>query len=346
MRTLYLAAILGALFACGGNNPETEEQESFLVVSGSTMGTTYAVTYDATEDFGWEIDSLLQVLNQDLSTYIESSAISQFNRADSGYVVDLDKAEHFVWNCMTALDLKAITGGYFNPQVMPLVNYWGFGYEPGAIAVDSGIVDSLRLLASKNAYYLLNNPETGKPRIMKGFDEASIDFSALAKGYAVDMLANFMLGKEVENFMVDIGGEIYCFGNNPKGKPWLMGITKPKEEKNEQAVPYLRVMPGNNGMATSGNYENYRMLEGLKVVHTIDPFTGYPKASQLLSASVINQSCMMADGMATGLMAMGLESAISFSEQTTEWAIVLIYSDKEGNLQWQASEAAKQYLLN
>lgn len=338
--------ILVALFSCDGvKEYGPSDNDGFIRISGETMGTTYSVVYKGDEDYKHSIDSLLVRLNQEVSTYIDTSYISKFNQSDSGYTVCLTEAPHFVWNCIGSLEAEILTKGFFNPQVMPLVNYWGFGYEEGTKDIDSTMVDSLVHLAHVNALFLTHDKQNEKPRIVKSWPNASLDFSAIAKGYGVDLIRDLLISRGVEDMLVEIGGELYAKGSSPKGKPWLLGITKPKGEKSETSVPYLRVTPAEMGMATSGNYENYKVVDGKKVVHTIDPFTGYPKSSSLLSATVLNPSCMMADGIATGLMAMGFEKAVDFLQANGQLAIILIYADEEGNLQWMSSEYGEDFLV-
>lgn len=345
MRILILLLALWLVSCDGFKEKSAADSDGFVRLSGETMGTTYSVLYRGEVDYKPSIDSLLREINLGVSTYIDSSTISSFNQSDSGFTVGLLESPHFIWNCIASLEVEVLTGGYFNPQVMPLVNFWGFGYEEGTSFIDSVTVDSLVHLAHVNAFFLNHDLRNEKPQIVKSWSDASLDFSAIAKGYAVDEVADLLEARGIVDFMVEIGGETFTKGNSPKGKPWLLGITKPKNEKSEASVPYLRIQPAAMGMATSGNYENYRLIQGQKVVHTIDPFSGYPKLSSLLSVTVIDPSCMMADGIATGLMAMGYENANNFLEENAHLAIVLIYSDSSGYLNWKASPPAEAYLL-
>ncbi len=328
-----------------GNDPVVYDSDSYTTITGQTMGTNYSITLKSSPEIQKSVDSMLEVINNAVSTYIPTSTISQFNQADSGFKVSLAQSPHFIWNCMGALDIESFSQGYFNPRVMPLVNYYGFGYEPGTKLIDSAVVDSLAAMTVDIAYFLTQDKNNNTPLVIKANEHSQIDFSAMAKGYAVDLIGAMLQQRGILHYLIDIGGETITHGVNDQGKAWMIGITKPKEDNGEESVPYLRIQPGDLAMATSGNYENYKIIDGIKVVHTIDPYTGYPKSSRLLSVTVVEHSCMVADGLATGMMASGLENAIAFIEKNQFMNAVLIYSDENGELQWFASDPAKDLLV-
>lgn len=210
--------------------------------------------------------------------------------------------------------------------VAPLVNAWGFGFknklDPDSIPVDS----LLELVGYKKVHLIDGKLLKDDPRIM-------FDASAIAKGYGVDVVADFLESKGVENYMVEIGGEIRAKGKNNKGKIWRVGIDKPIDDPSSLSREIQDVIElGKGAMATSGNYRQFYIKDGKKYAHTIDPRLGYPVQHSLLSASVIAPDCMTADAYATAFMVLGLEKSIEIVEKDTLMEAYFIYSDNDGNL--------------
>ncbi len=314
----------------------------YIQIQGETMGTTYNVAYSDPQErnFKPEIDELLRRLNLEVSTYIETSTISQFNQADSTFSLQYDPESqsvggyenlHFLANYRKAREVYERTDGYFDPTVMPLVNYWGFGYAPRkkVEAVDSVIVDSLlqfigmdkvELVSTENGYLL----RKARPGVQ-------LDFSALAKGYGVDIAARLLADKGVNNFMVEIGGEVAAEGVNPRGEAWKIGINVPREAAALNDIQAAVPLQG-QALATSGNYRNFYEVDGRKYSHTINPKTGFPERTPLLSASVFAPDCMTADAYATAFMALGLKRAFELAGQLTEVEAYFIYNMGESLL--------------
>ncbi len=305
-----------------------------ILISGSTMGTTYNVKYIASDgaDLHHEIDSLLLEVNQALSTYIPDSEISRFNRGDR----IIFESAHLPTILRASTEIYQQTGGAFNPAVMTLVNAWGFGPE-GHKTPDSTTVDSL-LSTVDFPSVKYNSVEAKKTKL-----GVQLDFSAIAKGYGVDVIAQYLQLVGIQNYMVDIGGEVICKGVNQQDQIWRIGINKPYEEApldSWAAVVQLK----DRAIATSGNYRNYYVKDGVKYAHTIDPVSGYPVQHSLLSASVFSYSCMVADAYATGFMVMGLENAIRLVEQMSNLEAVLIYNNRDGEMQTFISEGIKDFV--
>lgn len=319
------------------SNPEKEialSPNAKVVFSGNTMGTSYRVVYldESGRDFQLSIDSLLIVFNQSLSTYIPDSEISRFNIGDSLVF----ESPFFYPVLKSSKEIFKLTDGAFDPTVGPLVNLWGFG--PGGPQLkDSVNIDQLvKLIGFNNIIY----DETGVKKRTPGI---KLDFSANAKGYGVDRIADFLQDKGIQNYLVEIGGELIAKGVNEKGELWKVGISRPEEQGNADQL-YSIIALDNRAMATSGNYRNYYELDGLKVSHTIDPATGRPVRHGLLSATVIAQDCMTADALATALMVMGTEKAIKLQQKQGNFEIFLIYDDGEGNMKSFASDGIKPFL--
>lgn len=305
-----------------------------LTLSGQTMGTTYNITYLDPEgrDFQESVDSLLVVFNQSLSTYIPDSELSRFNKGDS-----LDFELPFLPVVLAASKtVYEKTKGAFDPTVGPLVNIWGFGPGGPELKDSVAITEMLNMVG-------LEKIEWDTKQLRKKKSGIYLDFSAIAKGQGVDVVGEFLSQKGVENYLVEIGGELVAQGVNEKGELWKVGVNRPEESANASDL-YSIIALQNKGMATSGNYRNYYVRDSLKISHTINPKTGYPVSHSLLSATVLAKDCMTADAYATAMMVMGTEEAIALDEELDEIEVFLIYSGVNGGYQTFASESLKPYL--
>lgn len=306
------------------------DQPEWISLNGQTMGTSYNIKYQSEkgENYKEHIDSLLLVFNESLSTYIQNSEISRFNR-DSILYFELP----FMYPVLQkSMEINQVTEGAFDPTVMPLVNAWGFGPDSKMLP-DSARVDSLMQFIGLN--YILFDKE----KVWKEKQGVELDFSAIAKGYGVDIVGDYLKKKEVKNYFVEIGGEVVASGLNDKDGLWRLGIEDPTSDitqRNTKAIVEL----DNKGMATSGNYRNYYIKDGIKYAHTINPSTGYPVEHSLLSATVFAKDCMTADAYATSFMVLGLERTKELLSRSgsDELEVFLIYSDENGRLQTFSSE--------
>lgn len=314
---LLSSICLLAAVACGTETSSTAPNGlKYQKTEGETMGTTYHITYaDSVEiELKTRIDSLLVSLNNEVSTYIATSFISKFNHSKSGIpLIGENKkpiAPHFFANLQKSKEIFEKSGGAFDPTVMPLVNYWGFGYtEHLAItSVDTILVDSLR----KNYTGFEKVVMTKRDNITyleKANAGVELDFSALAKGYGVDAVALFLEKNGITNYMVEIGGEVRGRGKNERGTGWVIGINTPSETAHVTDFQ-SKIRLVDRSLATSGNYRNYYEVNGQKYSHTINPKTGFPERSNLLSATILAPDCMTADALATTCMVLGLEKAM------------------------------------
>ncbi len=237
------------------------------------------------------------------------------------------------------MEISKETNGAFDITIAPLANAWGFGFKKGAFP-DSVVIDSLLEITGYNKVQISTKGKVVKqdPRIM-------LSCSAVAKGYAVDVVAHLLEKKGIGNFMVDIGGEVVVRGKNPQDGLWRIGINKPVDDSlavNQELQTILKVT--NLGIATSGNYRNYYYKDGKKYAHTIDPRTGYPVQHNILSATVIAKDCMSADAYATAFMVMGLEEAERFADMHPDIDACFIYADKKGKLQMFLTKGMKKYM--
>lgn len=351
MKSVFILLTLGILFySCSGeanNNTSTQSDEkelSAVEYYGNTQGTTYAIICNDPVDLEQnEVADVLSDFDDALSGYISTSVISNLNNAPAGEFAYEDEYDYFNRCYSLSQEVYALTEGAFDPTVYPLVDGWGFMKDIENVP-DSAVVDSLRALVGfQNGYhfnYLAETDEAGitKPlnKILKNTPNAKLDFNAVAQGLAVDVLAEKLESLGAKNYFVEIGGEIRVSGKNADSEFWRIGIDKPianstAVDRELQDVVQLE----NKSIATSGSYRKFYEKNGVKYSHTLNPKTGYPVTHSLLSATVIAETCGMADAMATAFMVMGHQKAISFMENHSKLKIevYLIYVDEYGKNQ-------------
>lgn len=288
--------------------------------TGFVFGTVYNITYQNDKDLKQGIEEALKKVDFSLSPFNRQSTISKINRNESAKA---DKMFAEVFNL--SQEISAATGGAFDITVAPLVNAWGFGFKNDTQPTPSAI-DSLKQLIGYDKVTLKDGIVHKKdPRIM-------LDCSAIAKGYACDIIAEYLKKCGIENFMVEIGGEIVTHGINAQRLPWKIGVTKPTDDTlNTQQEIQTILNVTNKAMATSGNYRNFYYKNGKKYAHTIDPATGRPVQHSILSATVLTDDCATADAYATAFMVMGLDKAKAVLDKHPELMAYFIYSDGQGN---------------
>lgn len=293
----------------------------FQYDSDFVFGTMYNITYESDANLKRGIDSVLQVVDGSLSPFNEKSVITKVNNNE-----DAELDDDFLSVVTLAGKIFEETDGAFDITVAPLVNAWGFGFKNNTKPTKAAI-DSLKEIVGFNKIHL-----TKENKIEKADEKMMLDCSAIAKGYGVDKVAQYLESKGVKNYMVEIGGEIVVKGTNKDKGKWRIGVTKPSDDslsvdKELQAVLTISDI----AMATSGNYRNFYYKDGKKYAHTIDPLTGYPVQHNILSATVLAPTCAEADAYATSFMVMGLERAQKLLERHTELQAYLIYTDKNDN---------------
>jgi thiamine biosynthesis lipoprotein len=296
------------------------QKETKHIVDGRAQGTTYHITYYSKqqESFQSQVDSILHTLDMSLSTYVPTSLISRVNRNDSSVLLD----KYFIDVFNKSVEVSNRTNGAFDVTVAPLINAYGFGFTKRANVTPS-MIDSLLNLVG----YEMISIDNGK--IVKQNPRVMIDFNAIAQGYSVDVISGFLESKHVNNYLVELGGEVRAKGKKENGEPWKVGIDQPTEMDDSRELQAALNMEG-RAMATSGNYRKYYEENGKRFAHIIDPKTGSPGKHNLLSASVIADDCMTADAYATAFMVMGMEKAKSFLEQNKELhlEVFFIYDDQ------------------
>ena len=300
---------------------------------GFIFGTIYHITYQSDKNYQQEIENELMKVDQSLSPFNKTSIITKVNRNENVKVNDM-----FTEVFQLAEKISQETNGAFDITVAPLVNTWGFGFKSG-VDPDKQVIDSLRNLVGYQKVALVNG------HIKKQNANTMLDCSAIAKGYGCDVVARLLKKKGIENFMVEIGGEVVTCGNSEKRVPWRIGVNKPTDDSlntNNELQTVLNVT--DKAMATSGNYRNFYYKNGKKYAHTIDPKTGYPVQHNILSATVIADNCATADAYATSFMVMGMEGAQKILAKHPELLAYLIYSDHKGKNQVWYSPSMKKIL--
>lgn len=301
-----------------------------FTLSGATMGTTYHLTILEQEgvnttpaDLQQAVDAQLQVINQQMSTYIEDSELNKLNRAPVGESIAVSPNLFDV--LLLSFEVSLLSDGAFDITVGPLVNLWGFG--PGRENMTDSVPDAGAIAAMLREsgfgnleFDLLNASVTKKTAI-------SMDLSGVAKGFAVDKVAELLEYAGYRNYMVEIGGELRLRGLSPRGTPWRIAIEEPDPSGLREV--HRAVDISDKGMATSGDYRNFYEVDGKRFSHTIDPGTGYPITHNLASVTVIADSSAFADAMATALNVMGPERALALAQQQ-ELAVYLIVKTEQG----------------
>ncbi|MDQ3191631.1 MAG: FAD:protein FMN transferase [Bacteroidota bacterium] len=311
--------ILSFLFLIVLMNSCIDSKEIKQTIQGEAQGTTYSVSYYSKENYisKAEIDSILNDFDLSLSTYIPNSIVSALNRNDTAVIID----GYFKTVFERSMEISVLTDGFFDFTIAPIVNAWGFGFT------EKSNVDSLTIAGLlKNIGYkkvkLINN------QVIKENKNIMFDFNAIAQGYSVDVVADFISSRGIGDFMVEIGGEVRAEGKKPNNESWRVGIDKPIESLSERQLNAV-IKLDNKSLATSGNYRKFYEQNGQKYSHTINPHTGFPTKNTLLSATVIAKDCMSADAFATFFMVIGHEKSIEFLKNNKHLSLEVYFIYEE-----------------
>ncbi|MBA2561387.1 MAG: FAD:protein FMN transferase [Chitinophagaceae bacterium] len=330
MKSILLSILSFLLFDCN------QESTKIIKIAGNAQGTTYQITWlsENKSNFKQAVDSILQRIDQSLSTYVPTSIISRINKNDTGVFVD----DYFIQVFNKAVEISEKTNGLFDVTVAPVINAWGFGFTKKA-TVDSIMIDSLLDYIGYKMVRL-----EGK-ELVKEKPQLMLDFNALAQGYTVDVLAAYFESKSITNYLVELGGEVKAKGEKSKNEDWKIGIDQPNEIATDGRPLKAIIRLKNRALATSGNYRKFYVVDGKKFSHIIDPHTGYPAKHNLLSATVLANDCMTADAYATAFMVMGLEKSKQFLSEHKEldMEVFFIY-DENGDWKTYTSETLKEWI--
>jgi thiamine biosynthesis lipoprotein len=332
MKKIFILLTLVFLFSC------KKQANTVQSYHGKALGTTYSIQFFNKKQLDLEtgIDSVFQAVNKSISTYQENSDISKINRGEQ---VQIDSIFREVF--VLSQDIYRKTNGYFDPTVGNLVNAYGFG--PEGRNKSAAEIPLKKLMLSVGLDKVSIN---GDNLIQKENPGVYLDFNAIGKGYAVDQLSNFLSKLNIENYLVEVGGEIFAHGKNRSdSKAWKIGIDSPEESSQDRELANVITLK-NKALATSGNYRKYRIdsASGEKFVHTVNPKTGQAQKSNLLSVSVIATDCATADAFATAFMAMGFEKAKESSSTQKGISVYFIYA-KNGQSKTYFSEGFKSKIV-
>jgi len=313
------------LFFSGGCSLKKE-----AVFSGRTMGTTYGVRVVTGyfKEVGFlekEIDRRLKEINQSMSVYIKDSEISRLNAGPAGRKMPV--SDDFIEVLQTAKQLYAETGGAWDGTVGSLVNLWGFGNRGMTDRVPpKDEIDRQRL---RVGFHLIDIK--AEQHLTKKRSDVFLDLGSIAKGYGVDQIAALIQGRGINDFLVEIGGEVFASGKRKDGGNWRIGINTPSNTASYAEV-YKVVPLHNKAMATSGDYRNFFEKDGRVYSHVIDPRSGYPVVNGVVSVSIIADTCTLADGLATAVMVMGTEKGLSLVNRLSHMECLIIVKNSDGNL--------------
>lgn len=309
--------LLIALALMGCKNRESGKQ--YYQESGTRFHTLYHITYQATTPLTEQIDSTMTAFNASLNPFDSTTLISQINRNET---VVMDEMLQTV--IAKALEVSRLTEGCYDITGAPYFDIWGFGTKKGVSRqATQEEIDSIAQFVGYQKVSLKGDS------LIKADSRLILNPSSLSKGYVVDLVAKTLEHYGVTNYLVEIGGEIVAKGVNPDGNCWRVGINKPIEDNSgtNNDLAYILNLCDGEGMASSGDYRNYKEIENKKVAHTIDVRTGYPAHQDILSATVVAPTCMEADAWATALMSMGMEKSLKLLETEPQIKACLIYHD-------------------
>ncbi len=313
--------------ACGN------KKQLYFEEKGEIFHTTYSIKYLYTQSLKAEIEDKFLQYDNSLNAFKPTSIISKINKNEEA-VPD----SFFINVFKRSQEVSLNSEGLFDITISPLINAWGFGFK-NMDNVTPQIIDSLRLLVGYDKIRLENG------EVKKSDPRIQFNMSAIAKGYATDVIAELLESYGISNYMVEIGGEIRTKGNSPKGNCWNIGITKPigkniYDYQNLQTI--LRLC--NKSLATSGNFRNYYIKDGRKYAHTINPKTGYPSESNILSTTIIADDCMTADAYATAFMLMDTTLTRKVAEKE-KLEYMLVLGEKDSTFTVVKSKNFDEYIV-
>jgi thiamine biosynthesis lipoprotein len=309
---LIFALVAAAMLLLLPNMPKLQ----YYHHQGHIFGTYYNIRYESSQDLHEAIQQRLKDFDYSLSMFNKESVISRVNRNEP---VEVDSL--FALMFAEAQQISQLSGGAFDITVAPLVHAWGFGKKANDPKVKAQEIN----IDSIKAFVGYHKIQLQDLHVLKADERITLDASAIAKGYACDVVANLLREQGCENLLVDIGGEVVMQGLNDRGQAWRVGISKPKIDATGMENELQEVIESTQlCMATSGNYLQYYFVDGQRRSHTIDPRSGRPVEHSLLSATVVANSCMRADALATACMVLGANEALQMIEQTTDAACYLI----------------------
>ena len=306
-------------------------QVQYIANEGKVFGTTYHIRYQFAENLQDTIQAAMQEVDNSLSAFNPNSTISKINEGAT------QTDAHFLTVFKKSAEIYRLSEGGFDITVSPLIDAWGFGRNSQPSASPE-VIDSILSFVGFGKIHLNGD------QLIKDDPRISLNASAIAKGYGCDIVAGLLESKGIENYIVEIGGEVVCKGVNEKGEAWRIGVNTPEDDPAGINKETQAIVSGDLHLATSGNYRQFYFEDGIRRSHTIDPRTGCPVSNNLLSATVISSDCMTADGLATACMVMGLEASIEVIEELPNTECFLIY-DEDGEHFVKKSSGFNKYIV-
>lgn len=327
-RILSVVVLAATLAAC---KPSTYHYNE-----GTIFGTVYHLTYLSDKDLQLTIETELNRFDAELSMFNPNSTLSRINGHDTT-PFNLNPHPWVLRVVQKSLEYSALTDGAFDVTVAPLVNAWGFGFSQSA-TVTQPYLDSLLAFVGYKHLSLSDG------YLKKSDARIQLDASAIAKGYACDVVAEVLEKHGVRDYLVEIGGEMALKGKNPDGTPWRVGINSPSDDSTSTHLDWSEKLTlTDRCVATSGNYRRFYIKDGKRFAHTIDPLTGYPVQHSLLSATVVAGDCLTADALATAFMVMGVEKATLLAERLPDVEALFICAGENGALEISGTSGIKRF---
>lgn len=322
MKSIYTYFVLAVLALPLISCTQKDERSTYQHHFGEIFHTSYNIKYAYDKPLEKEILDELEKFEQSLNPFKENTIITKINNNVS---VELDSMFVDVFN--KSMEVSRMTDGKFDITASPLINAWGFGFK-NMDNISPETIDSLKQFVGYEKISI-----TADGQIQKADPRVQINTSAISKGYSCDIVARLLDSYEIENYMVEIGGEVVAKGVNDKGVCWRIGVDKPVDDSSGLQHELQTILSlCDKALATSGNYRNYYVKDGKKYAHTIDPQTGYPSEQDILGATVIADDCMTADAYATAFMASGLEKSKEIAKQIPGLLYYFIYVKPDGSL--------------
>jgi len=315
-----------------------EQKQTHFAISGQAQGTTYSISYyhETEKITKRQVDSILSVIDTSMSLYNPHSLISEINQSPIGGFLD----PHFLKVMQKSIQVNKETDGLFDVTVAPLVSVWGFSTEKIKELPDSNLISNiLPMVGMQNIRLKGNYLEKLKAGV-------KIDLNGIAPGYTVEVLADYFISKGVKNFIIEVGGELRAEGKKPNGESFSVGIEGPINATDTQVkIKHIALING-KALATSGSYRHYLQYGKERLTHIINPKTGYPIQSEILSATVLSDDATLADGYASALMVMGVDDAFQFLNKQPDLEAYFVYKDRQDNVVDTMSNGFKAFLKN
>lgn len=335
-KSIFILLLSIGLFSCN-QGKQNKENYTYQFNQGEIFHTSYHIKYAFDRSLESEILAELERFEQSLNPFRENTIITNINNNVPGVKPDSMFMEVF----NKAMEVSRISEGKFDITVSPLINAWGFGFK-NMDSITPEIIDSMKEFVG---YEKIKIDADGN--VTKTDPRVQVNTSAISKGYSCDLVARLLDSYGVENYMVEIGGEVVAKGVNDKGECWRIGVDKPLDDSTgiqHELQTILSIC--DKSLATSGNYRNYYVKNGKKYAHTIDPITGYPSENDMLGATVIADDCMTADAFATAFMASGLQKSEEIAKNIPGLYYYFIYTKPDGSVGAHYSDGFEEFFTN